>query len=157
LISTASVSAVTSFTNGCAAAACLTTPIYNVQGTEIASSLSAFLAGPISGPVLDQNGNALTSFIWTGSNNDGSINSYYAGSGSTMVGNGQNFSSPFAEAFPGSSVSSYPILAISDLQAVAATGVPEPASMSLLVVAGGATLAARRRRANRDRQAKLAA
>ena len=128
---------------------CAGLPVYNVDGTELATSLTNFLDENWDGghAIENQNGGTTgATYVWTGTTgSNGAIN---AGSamGDTNVAEGYTGLSgcEIYDYGTGPGTSSLPIYVISDVQAI--PGVPEPTGLSLFALGTGLTAAVRRLR-----------
>ena len=153
IVSTPTNNAIDNTDGGSTSSASYTSdPVFMVNGSEVTASLSDFFASgayaannfrssliinPLS---LDQNGNPAGSYIWSGSNPDGSTaTGNEMGSNAPATWGFYPDGSPFW-AFPMANTSTFPVIAISAPIEVG-TPVPEPASGPLFAT-GAAMLAA---------------
>ena len=110
-------------------------PIYRLDNVRIADNASDLWDGSIAtSGMTTQSGSILpNSFVWTGSNPDGTASSYYLGSSTPVLGFTENSNSNWIfhrHDFPSSST--HRMLAVSQLLTVGGSGpaVPEPATIT---------------------------
>jgi PEP-CTERM motif len=116
-------------------------PVYEVGGTEVATSLDALAAGSfLNGIDLDQFGNSGNSTFWTGSTADLMAAANPLGGSDTTWGCGTSFD--FASESSGNSAALIAVSAEINLP----NNVPEPASAAVLAVGAGLISVMRRRR-----------
>jgi hypothetical protein len=150
-----STSATTAATNISCGGNCATDPIYLVTGTEIATSQSNLLNGNLLSAIdLDENGNTppntYGSYVYTGTDDGGTADTYSPLGGSTYSIGGDYTSTEGASLqdiyLAHSYYTSIPIYAISGEITVPGgmTSTPEPMSLSLLLAGGAMTGVARR-------------
>lgn len=156
--STATVNAVTNIN----CVGCNSDPIFLVNGTQVgASSASLFDGGTNAGSQLSpinvtESGAGLSTYVWTGSNSDGTAADTTSGglgalgssNGQAIVGSATNFNyGGGINVLRQDTLNSFPLYAISGELTVQA--VPEPMSASLLLVGGVGTGLLRRLRRRR--------
>jgi hypothetical protein len=131
IASTASISASSNIS--CGGACSNLVPIFLIDGTEVATSADAMFSGAILNTIDEtENGVLSSSYVWTGSNADGSAaTGHEMGSTGPVAGTDSSANFMF-DVITGTADASLPLYAISGKISV----VPEPTSLSLLAFGG---------------------
>jgi hypothetical protein len=116
--------------------------VYTLNGVEVASGTNGLYSGSLLSPVdIDQNGNTLSTGVWTGSNSAGTASGGINDLGQTFPEIGVSTSTTGGWLAAGNGVesgNSNPLYALSSVITVpAASGTPEPGTFALVA---GATL-----------------
>ena len=126
-------------------------PIYRLDNVRIANNATDLWDGSIATTGMTHQGGGIlpNSFVWTGSNSDGTTSSYYLGSATPVLGFTQYSDSNWINHrhdFPSSS--SHRMLAVSQLLTVGGSGpaVPEPATITFWSLTTSFGLLLRKRR-----------
>lgn len=143
----ASTSSVDAIDNTATPTSTLNIPIYLVDSNLVASDYANLWSGSIAHAIdVDEEGNAVSAGVWTGSDTDGSVFPAYAlGSQFVRFGVASRRNDGWISASDAVSSAERPIFGISQVQTHGATAtVPEPTSLMLLSTVAGIGFVARR-------------
>ena len=125
-------------------------PIYRIDGELVANDYSDLWAGSISNPInVSENGTSVSPFVWTGSNEDGTISPFSLGSGSflTTLGSSSQTNSLWMDGPPVNASAPFSLYAMSPIQEIPPDPViPEPTTIIASLLVGAGLLPLKRRR-----------